>query len=107
MGMFFSCSRVVDVLHRAVGFFLSKDGFCGKLPGVLVLPVICVILCLVLALLLKRFMSENIRLFLSVLLVAPLLSVGLQFMILSNALGAQVNATAVSILIVGIFCIPI
>ena len=83
------------------------DGFCGKLPGVLVLPVICVILCLVLALLLKRFMSENIRLFLSVLLVAPLLSVGLQFMILSNALGAQVNATAVSILIVGIFCIPI
>lgn len=83
------------------------DGFAGKLFGVLFLPLFCVALCLLFTLLLKRFMRDNIKLFTSVMLLPPLLSIGLQSMLLCNALGTEVSATAVSLVIVGIVCIPL
>ena len=73
------------------------DGFAGKLFGVLFLPLFCVALCLLFTLLLKRFMRDNIKLFTSVMLLPPLLSIGLQSMLLCNALGTEVSATAVSL----------
>ena len=83
------------------------DHYVGKIEAILLLPSVCTILTIALSFMFRTYPDRNLKIFISTLIIGPLIACGLSGLMYYNALGYELNAMKVTMVIMGILFIAV
>lgn len=83
------------------------DHYVGKIEAILLLSSVCTILTIALSFMFRTYPDRNLKVFISTLIIGPLIACGLSGLMYYNALGYELNAMKVTMVIMGILFIAV